>query len=105
MKKLKLSLLLTTTLIFGLFAFSSIKVNGIRGKVLPLNSAEKVMAISGKDTLTTSVLNGNFAFSNIKKATYTIIIHAKPPYSDLFVENVAVLDSAITDIGTVQLKQ
>jgi len=105
MKKLKLSLFVITTLIFGLFAFSSIKLNGIRGKVLPLNAAEKVIAISGKDTLSTSVVNGNFAFSNIKKATYTIIIHGKPPYSDLFVENVAVLDSAITDIGMVQLKQ
>ena len=90
---------------FILFAFSAARVGGIRWKVFPIDGADKAMAISGKDTLVTDVVSGSFAFSNVKKGTYTVWLHAKAPNKDTPVENVAVIDSAITDVGEVKLLQ
>ncbi len=49
--------------------------------------------------------NGTFVFSNVKKGTYTIWIRANAPYKNAWIENVAVIDSATTDVGEIQLQQ
>jgi hypothetical protein len=46
-----------------------------------------------------------FAFSKVKKGTYTVWVKANAPYKDASVENVAVTDSATTDIGEIKLQQ
>jgi len=92
-------------LLAGLFAFTSSRSGGIRGKIIPADGADKVLAVSGKDTLTAQISNGNLTFSNVKAETYLILIKARPPYKDTSVENVAVIDSAITDIGDIKLVQ
>ena len=90
---------------FILFAFSSARVGGIRGKVFPIDGADKAMAISGKDTVLTDIVAGSFNFANVKKGTYAVWLRAKAPFKDTSVENVAVIDSAVTDIGEIKLAQ
>lgn len=105
MKRLKLNFIAVAWFSLGLLAFSAIKEGGIQGKVNPAEGAAQILAISGRDTLRATVNNGSFIFSNVKAQTYTIMVKANPPYKDTSVENVAVVDSATTDVGEIKLLQ
>ncbi|WP_379087140.1 carboxypeptidase regulatory-like domain-containing protein [Pedobacter sp. UC225_65] len=105
MKRASLNFLAVAGLSLGLFAFGSIKEGGIQGKVSPAEGAREVVAVAGTDTLRSQVSNGAFVFSNVKKGTYTVWVKANAPYKDASVENVAVTDSATTDIGEIKLQQ
>lgn len=105
MRKASLNLLAVAGLSLGLFAFNAVKEGGIQGKVSPAEGAKEVVAIAGTDTLRSQISNGSFVFSNVKKGTYTIWVKANAPYKDAAVENVAVADSATTDIGEIKLQQ
>lgn len=105
MKRLNLKILLATGLLFALIAFTFSKESGIIGRIFPANAASEVVAVSGSDTLKTTINNGAFIFSPIKPRTYIIWIKANTPYRDTVVENVAVIDSTLTDIGEIKLQQ
>lgn len=105
MKRLSLNFLMVIGLLFALIAFTFIKESGITGKISPADGASEVLAVAGTDTLKTVVSNGSFIFSPIKPGTYTVWVKAKAPYKDTSVENVAVVDSAITDVGEIKLEQ
>lgn len=105
MKRASLNFLAVAGLSIGLFAFGSIKEGGIQGKVSPAEGAREVVAVAGTDTLRSQISNGAFVFSNVKKGTYTVWVKANAPYKDASVENVAVTDSATTDIGEIKLQQ
>lgn len=105
MKRASLKILAVAGLSLGLFAFGSIKEGGIQGMVTPAEGAKEVIAFAGTDTLRSQMSNGTFVFSNVKKGTYTIWVKANAPYKDASVENVAVTDSATTNIGEIKLMQ
>lgn len=105
MKRASLNFLAVAGLSLGLFAFGSIKEGGIQGKVTPAEGVKEVVAVAGTDTLRSQMNNGAFVFSSVKKGTYTIWVKANAPYKDASVENVAVTDSATTDIGEIKLLQ
>lgn len=105
MKRASLNFLAVAGLSLGLFAFGSIKEGGIQGKVTPAEGAKEVVAVAGTDTLRSQISNGVFVFSNVKKGTYTVWIKANAPYKDASIENVAVTDSATTDLGELKLQQ
>jgi len=105
MKRASLKFLAIAGLSIGLLALGPIKEGGIQGKVTPAEGAKEVVAVAGTDTLRSQISNGAFVFSNVKKGTYTIWIKANAPYKDASVENVAVTDSATTDIGEIKLLQ
>ena len=105
MKRASLNFLAVAGLSLGLFAFGSIKEGGIQGKLTPAEGAKEVVAIAGTDTLRSQMNNDTFVFSNLKKGTYTIWVKANAPYKDASIENVAVTDSATTDIGEIKLAQ
>ena len=105
MKRASLNFLAVAGLSLGLFAFGSIKEGGIQGKVTPAEGVKEVVAVAGADTLRSQMNNGTFVFSNVKKGTYTIWVKANAPYKYASVENVAVADSATTDIGEIKLLQ
>lgn len=105
MKRASLNFLAAVGISVGLFAFGSIKQGGIQGKVTPAEGAKEVLAVTGSDTLRSQMSNGAFVFSNVKKGTYTVWVKANAPYKDASVENVAVTDSATTDIGEIKLQQ
>lgn len=105
MKKASLNFLAVAALSVGLFAFGSVKEGGIQGKITPAEGVKQVVAVAGTDTLRSQISNGVFVFSTVKKGTYTVWIKANAPYKDASVENVAVTDSATTDIGEIKLLQ
>ncbi|MCY1518031.1 hypothetical protein D9M68_527360 [compost metagenome] len=105
MKKAGLNFLGVILLLIGLFAFVSVKEGGIQGKVIPSEGVKAVIATSGTDTLSSQLSDGVFVFSNVKKGTYTLWVKANAPYKDTVVENVAVTDSATTDVGEIRLLQ
>lgn len=105
MKKLSLKFLAVAGLTLALFSFTFIKEGGIQGKVSPAEGAAQVLAVSGTDTLTTTINNGSFVFGKVKAGTYTVWVKANPPYKDTSVANVAVVDSTTTDVGEIKLVQ
>lgn len=105
MKRASLNFLAVAGLSIGLFAFGSVKEGGIQGKVTPAEGAKEVVAVAGTDTLRSQISNGVFVFGKLKKGTYTVWVKANAPYKDAAVENVAVTDSATTDIGEIKLQQ
>ena len=105
MKRASLNFLAVAGLSIGLLAFGSPKDGGIKGTVNPAEGAKEVVAIAGTDTLRSQISNGAFVFSKVKKGTYTVWVKANAPYKDASVENVAVADSATTDIGEIKLQQ
>ncbi len=105
MKKVSLKFLATAGLCLGLFAFSATKDGGIQGKITPAEGAKEVYAIAGTDTLKAELNQGSFVFSKVKKGVYTVWIRANAPYKNTSVENVAVTDSATTDLGEIKLMQ
>ncbi|WP_316822053.1 carboxypeptidase regulatory-like domain-containing protein [Pedobacter gandavensis] len=105
MKRLKLNFIIVAGLSGALLAFSASREGGIQGKVNPAEGAAQVLAISGRDTLHATVNSGSFVFSKVKAQNYTIMVKANPPYKDTSIENVAVVDSATTDVGEIKLLQ
>ncbi|MDQ8052689.1 MAG: carboxypeptidase regulatory-like domain-containing protein [Pedobacter sp.] len=105
MKRASLNFLAVAGLSIGLFAFGSVREGGIQGKVTPAEGAKEVVAVAGTDTLRSQISNGVFVFGKVKKGTYTVWVKANAPYKDAAVENVAVTDSATTDIGEIKLQQ
>jgi len=105
MKKVSRNFLAIAGLSIGLLAFGSVKEGGIQGKVTPAEGVKEIVAVAGTDTLRSELSNGVFVFGKVKKGTYTIWVKANPPYKDASVENVAVTDSATTDIGELKLQQ
>ncbi|RZK82432.1 MAG: carboxypeptidase regulatory-like domain-containing protein [Pedobacter sp.] len=105
MKKVILSFLALFAIAFCLLAFDAFRAGGIRGRITPLDGADKVIAVSGKDSLISNITNGSFSFGNVKPSTYTILVHAKPPFKDISIPNVPVIDSTITDVGDIKLVQ
>lgn len=105
MKNPILNLLLISGLVLGVLAFTLVREGGIRGRISPAETVAQVLAITGTDTLRTDVASGRFSFANIKKGTYTLWIKTTLPYKDTTVEQVAVIDSAVTDVGEIKLQQ
>lgn len=105
MKKLSVNFLVIAAFSLLLLAFVTIKDGGIKGKVSPADSATQVVDISGTETLKGDLSGGNFTINNVKPGTYTVWVKAKPPYKDKSVENVAVVDSTVTDVGEIKLEQ
>lgn len=108
MKKLMINFLAIAGLSVGLFAFDydkEQKEGGIKGVVTPAEGAKEVVAVLGRDTLRSQMSNGGFIFSNVKRGVYTLVIKTNAPYKLATIENVAVTDSATTDIGEIKLLQ
>jgi len=105
MKKLSVRLFFILGLLFAISAFTLIETGSIQGRLMPADGAIQILAISGADTLRVSPMNGSFIFKNIKTGTYMVVAKAKPPYQDIEVKDVAVIDSATTDIGILKIQQ
>ncbi len=105
MKKLGMILSLLIIVALGSIAFKSIRLGGIMGRVTPVDAAASVSLVSGTDTLKAQISQGAFTFTNLKQGVYSVWIRANAPYKDTLIENVAVKDSATTDLGEIKLQQ
>ena len=100
-KKLLTGMLVLTVL--AIFSFGKTKT-AIIGKINPIDGAEAIWAIGGKDSLKTAVTDGQFYF-DVKPNMYKLIIDAKEPYKDVLLENLQVKQDETLDVGEIMLKQ
>lgn len=105
MKKLGMILSLLIIVALGSIAFKSIRLGGIMGRITPVDAGASVSLVSGTDTLKAQISQGAFTFTNLKQGVYSVWIRANAPYKDTLIENVAVKDSATTDLGEIKLQQ
>jgi hypothetical protein len=75
----------------------------IRGKISPAEAAEAVLIMDAKDTLTTSIVDGNFLMQ-VKPDIYKLVVSAKPPYSNASLGNIEVKQYRALDIGEIILQ-
>lgn len=77
--------------------------SSITGKIKPVDGADLVWLISGKDSVKHSIVTGNIAI-NVNPGIYKLIIDAKEPYQDVFMENVEVKPGMTLELGEIFLK-
>jgi hypothetical protein len=105
MKKTRMTLLGLAVAATALFSFHKHGTTVLKGKVTPAFYAVNAWAISGHDTLYTSVDDGNFAFSINDPGTYKIIIEARSPYRHIAKDGIVVKEGQPTDIGELSLQK
>ena len=49
--------------------------------------------------------NGNGNIQQNERGFYTVLVRTNPPFKEIGIQNVAVTDSATTDVGEVKLLQ
>jgi len=89
----------------AVFAFTNVFEGAIKGKVVPAEGANIVMAISGKDTISSPISDGTFFLTKVKPGTYSVWFKGVAPFKDTPVEGVAVVEGSTTDLGEIKLQQ
>jgi hypothetical protein len=105
MKKVHVSILIVTAIVFSALAFKGKQSGTITGRVLPADGAKAAWALQGADTLKSEIADGTFAFKEAKTGTYTVIVQAKMPFDNVTITNVRVDDGQVTDLGEIRLTQ
>lgn len=77
--------------------------SGIHGSIEPAESAAKVTAISGTDSVSTVPVAGRFSLS-VKPGNWLLVIEAVKPYRSTTVESILVLENQSTDAGVIRMK-
>lgn len=85
------------------FAFKATNSGAIQGKINPPDGIAEILVIAGTDTLKVPNQQGIFVVNSLSANTYTVLVRAIPPYQDYILHEVAVIDSATTDIGQIKL--
>jgi len=102
----KLTNILPLMLLFLLVAAFKIQNDGaIQGKVVPQEGIQMVVAIAGRDTVSTQLNGGSFMLAKLKPGTYTVWMKGIAPFRDTSIVNVAVIEGTTTDLGEIRLAQ
>jgi hypothetical protein len=104
MKRLIIVTGIVFTTIIALLSFSFHTATTIIGRVNPVDGANSVTAISGKDTVAATITNGAFSML-AKPGIYRITIDAREPYKDVVLDNVGVKEDQTTDVGEIVLQR
>ena len=104
MKKALFTLFATILTVAMLHAFRILQSSSISGQIIPPEGSEVVTAVSGSDSMRTSVVNGAFVFT-AKPGTWKIMIIGKAPFKDAILERVDVKEGQNTDVGEIRLQQ
>ena len=104
MKKAVFTLIATILTVAMLHAFRLMQSSSISGKVVPPEGAETVLAISGTDSMRTTVISGAFVFT-AKPGTWRVTVNGKAPFKDAVLERVEVKEGQNTDLGEIRLQQ
>jgi hypothetical protein len=89
--------------ILAVYAFHKSQTS-ITGRVTPIDGANAALAISGKDSATSNIVNGVFSFA-VKPGIYKVIVDAVEPYKDAILENISVKDGETVDVGEIVLQR
>ena len=93
--------------VIGTWAFSGKGKDAssmITGRISPADGVDAVMVISGKDTTKSATNTGLFSVE-VKPGVHQLIVDAKSPYKDVFMDNLTVTENEVLDLGEITLKQ
>ncbi|HEY0433693.1 MAG TPA: carboxypeptidase regulatory-like domain-containing protein [Chitinophagaceae bacterium] len=76
----------------------------IVGRVNPVAGANMVVAVSGHDSSSSTIVNGAFNLE-AKPGIYRVVIDAVEPYKDAVLENINVKDGQTVDVGEIMLQK
>jgi hypothetical protein len=76
----------------------------ITGRVSPADGVNLVWVISGKDSLKSPTSAGLFTIQ-VKPGTHQLVVDAKAPYKDVWMDNLIVTENEVLDVGEIVLKQ
>ena len=92
----------------GLFTLTILSLSNSRtaivGRVSPADGVDLVWLMGEKDSLKTSVSEGQFFFE-VKPGAYKLLVAAKAPYKDVTMDNLVVKSEETLDVGEIILKQ
>ena len=74
------------------------------GRVTPIDGATAAWALSGRDSATSSIVNGGFSFT-VKSGMYKVVVDAVEPYKDAILENISFKDGQTVDVGEIVLQK
>jgi hypothetical protein len=101
----RFSLICVAVLLFMLAAYAFNRGDtSITGRVTPVDGANTALAISGKDSASSNIVNGVFSFA-VKPGLYKVIVDAVEPYKDAVLENISVKEGQAVDVGEVVLQK
>lgn len=104
MKKTVFTLFATILTVAMLHAFKLMQNSTISGKIIPPDGSESVLAVSGRDSVRTVVINGAFVI-NAKPGAWRVTVTGKAPFKDAVLERVDVKEGQNTDIGEIRVQQ
>jgi len=90
--------------ILASFRFHHSVQTSIVGKINPIDGATSVQAISGKDSVSASIVSGNFGLV-VKPGIYHVFIDAVAPYKDAVMDNISVKEDQTVDLGEITLQK
>lgn len=86
-------------------AFMPLHFNpGIHGTIEPADAANKIWAISGRDSVATMPVSGKFTLE-VKPGNWTLVVQATSPYKNTVLENIFVQENQSTDVGVIKLSK
>lgn len=103
MKKIAMTLSAASVIFLSAFVSKPTEqTTGIHGTITPAESAKKVWAISGTDSVSVAPTTGSFNLE-VKAGTYKLVVEAAAPYKTATVESVVVEEGKSTDAGEIKL--
>jgi len=104
MKKFVLFVIIIFSAILAFYSFRNRYQTSIVGRINPVSGANMVYAISGRDSSSSTIVNGAFNLM-AKQGIYKVVIDATEPYKDAILENIEVNDGQTVDVGEVVLQR
>jgi hypothetical protein len=104
MKKFKWVVITLFSAALAFYSFRSRYQTSIVGRINPVGGANMVYAINGRDSSSSTIVNGAFNLM-AKQGVYKVVIDAVEPYKDAILENIDVKDGQTVDVGEVVLQR
>jgi hypothetical protein len=105
MKNMLFILLISSVVLGASFVFTKKDGGSVIGTISPANVATSAWMASGTDTFKTVIKDNGFAFYNVKRGTYILLIEAIPTYKNVTKSNIMVSDGTTTNIGETVISQ
>ena len=100
----KIAFIICAAFLIMSFISSNHFKSGIHGIIDPADAAKKVWAISGTDSVSTTLATESFSIE-LKPGTWTLVVEAVKPYKSALIENIMVTEGESVDAGTIKLKK
>jgi len=104
MKRIQLLTVIGAALIVMFLAFRPKPETAIVGRINPVAGANMAWAVSGRDSTSSTIVNGAFSLS-ARPGIYKLVIDAVEPYKDAVLENISVKDGETIDVGEIVLQK